>query len=240
MHKKTVSNQSQIHLLSDQLFTNQQPDSGAYFFLHTNPTRKLWIKPGTYNTHGCYKFLIKPSHTEPKHIIHVRYIGWYGNTNACDRKQYTMSSITIVWYNVNVCQKFLAIHTTIPSNLAASHQREMIINSSPPGDAYMHQWTALALVQVIARPLFGAKPSPETMLTHCQLDSCEQISVKFQSEFYNFHSRKCIWNCRLPMWRPLWPEGRWVNNINGMSHPGQTDVSTIDEIAQDTFHGRKP
>ena len=31
--------------------------------------------------------------------------------------------------------------------------------------------------------LFGAKPLPEPMLVYCQLDSCEQISVKFESEF---------------------------------------------------------
>ena len=34
--------------------------------------------------------------------------------------------------------------------------------------------------------------------------------VKFESEFYQFQSRKCIWNCRLPRWRPFC-SGRWVN-----------------------------
>ena len=31
--------------------------------------------------------------------------------------------------------------------------------------------------------------------------------VKFESEIYYFHSRKCISNYRLPQWRPFCPEG---------------------------------
>ena len=41
--------------------------------------------------------------------------------------------------------------------------------------------------------MFGAKPLPEPMLVYCQLESWQQVSVKFESEFYHFHSRKCIW-----------------------------------------------
>ena len=37
-----------------------------------------------------------------------------------------------------------------------------------------------SLVQVIACHLFGAKPLPEPMLAYCQVDSWEQISVKFE------------------------------------------------------------
>ena len=57
------------------------------------------------------------------------------------------------------------------------------INSSPLSAAYMRQWTASALVQVIACRLFGAKPLPEPMLPHCQLDHWEQTSVKFESKY---------------------------------------------------------
>ena len=74
---------------------------------------------------------------------------------------------------------------------------------SPYSAAYMRQWTGSALVQVMACRLYGTKPLPEPMLAYCQLDSWEQISAKFESEFYHFHSRKCIWNCRLPKWRPF-------------------------------------
>ena len=40
----------------------------------------------------------------------------------------------------------------------------------PPSAAYMHRWTGSALVQVMACHLIGTKPSPEPMLTLCQLD----------------------------------------------------------------------
>ena len=86
-------------------------------------------------------------------------------------------------------------------------------NSSPPSDAYMHQWTGSAIVQVMACCLFGDKPSPEPMLVHCQLDSWQQISVKFKSEFYHFHWRKCIWNCHLPIWRPFCPGGDEITHL---------------------------
>ena len=78
---------------------------------------------------------------------------------------------------------------------------------SPPSAAYMRQWTGSALLQVMACRLFGDKPLPEPMLAYCQLGSWEQISVKLESEFFHFRSRKCIWNCRLPQWRPFYPGG---------------------------------
>ena len=58
---------------------------------------------------------------------------------------------------------------------------------------------------------YGAKPVSEPMLGYCQLDPWEQISVKFESEFYHFHSRKCIWKCRPPQWRPFCPGGAELN-----------------------------
>ena len=50
-------------------------------------------------------------------------------------------------------------------------------SSSPPSIAYMLQWTESALVQARVCRLFGAKPLPEPMLTYCEMDSLEQISV---------------------------------------------------------------
>ena len=37
--------------------------------------------------------------------------------------------------------------------------------------------------------LFGAKPLPEPILAYCQLVSSEQISMKFEPEFYHFHPK---------------------------------------------------
>ena len=81
----------------------------------------------------------------------------------------------------------------------------ILVNPSPPSAAYMRHWNGSALVQVLACRLFGAKPLPEPMLVYCQLDSWEQISVKLGTGFYHFHSRKCIWNCRLQKYGPFCP-----------------------------------
>ena len=52
--------------------------------------------------------------------------------------------------------------------------------------------------------LFGVKPLSKPVLCYCQLDPLEQTSVKFETKYEAFHWRKCIWNCRLPKWRPWW------------------------------------
>ena len=85
--------------------------------------------------------------------------------------------------------------------------RPQWVNSSSPNAAYMRQWIGSSLVQVMACHLFGAKLLREPVLAYWQLHSWRQISVKFESEFYHFHSRKCIWNCRLPKWRSCCPRG---------------------------------
>ena len=59
-------------------------------------------------------------------------------------------------------------------------------NSTSPSAAYMHLWTGLALVQVMACHLFGTKPSPEPVLTSNQFHPCEQITVKFKSKYKSF------------------------------------------------------
>ena len=45
--------------------------------------------------------------------------------------------------------------------------------------------------------LFSAKPLSEPMLSSCQLDPKEHISVKFYVKFKSFHSKKCTWKYRL-------------------------------------------
>ena len=66
------------------------------------------------------------------------------------------------------------------------------INSYPPSSKYMRQWTGSSLVQVMACRLFGTKPSPAQMLPCWQLD-WKQISMKFESEFYQFNPKKYFW-----------------------------------------------
>ena len=94
--------------------------------------------------------------------------------------------------------------------------RNTTFNSSPPSAAYMRQWTRPALFQVMARRLFGAWPLPEPMLVYyCLLDSREQISVKFESGYDHFQSRKCIRNCRLSRYRPFCPWGEELTHWCG-------------------------
>ena len=81
----------------------------------------------------------------------------------------------------------------------------------------MRKWTGSSLVQVMACRLFGDEPLPEPMLAHCRLDSWEQISVEFESEFYHFHSRIFFWKCRLPKWRPF-VRGRGGGGGGGDGH----------------------
>ena len=71
------------------------------------------------------------------------------------------------------------------------------LNDLPPSAAYMCQWIGTVLVQIMACRLFGDKPLFKPVLGYCQLDHWEQISVKFKSKYEIFHTRKCIWKCRL-------------------------------------------
>ena len=89
------------------------------------------------------------------------------------------------------------------------HNRLAGLNSSLPSAAYKRQWTGSALFQLMACRLFGAKPLPEQMLAYCQLDSWEQISVKFEFEFYHFHPRKCMQNVVCKM-SAILSRGSWL------------------------------
>ena len=83
----------------------------------------------------------------------------------------------------------------------------------------MRRWNGSSLVQVMACRRTGDKPLHEPVMGYCQLDSLEQISVKFESEFYHFHSRKFIWKCRLPEWRPFCPGGDELSEARVWSMP---------------------
>ena len=37
----------------------------------------------------------------------------------------------------------------------------------------------------------------EPKLAHCWLDPWEQMSMKFESKYNNFHTRKCMWKCQM-------------------------------------------
>ena len=90
---------------------------------------------------------------------------------------------------------------------------KFFVNSLRSSDAHMRQWIRSALVQIMACRLSYAKPLFKPILVCCHLAFREQMSMKFESEFYHFHSRKCLWNCRLPKWRPFFPVGDELNEV---------------------------
>ena len=118
----------------------------------------------------------------------------------------------------------------------------------------MRHWIRSALVQIMACHLFRAKPLSKPMLPYRQLDSWEQISVIFESEFYHFHSQKCFWNCRLPIWWPFCPGGDELSPIcssfhvsvshpYGSWHPNRQADNYRDQLFVVTphyFHGNWP
>ena len=76
----------------------------------------------------------------------------------------------------------------------------------------MGQWTGSALVQIMASCLFSAKPLSKQMLDCCQLDSWEQISVKFESELHHFIQENAfeivVWQNGGHLSRGSWVKGR--------------------------------
>ena len=62
----------------------------------------------------------------------------------------------------------------------------------------MWQQTRPSLLEIMAWCLFSAKPLSEPMLVYCQLIPSEQISVKSESKYEDFDSRKYTWKYRLP------------------------------------------
>ena len=68
------------------------------------------------------------------------------------------------------------------------------LNSLRSDDVYSCQWVVSLLFQVMVWHPFGTKPFPEAMLTYCQFDLWEQISMKFGSKYKTFHQEKAFEN----------------------------------------------
>ena len=69
---------------------------------------------------------------------------------------------------------WIALDVTEKKHTYMSSPGPYLINSSPPGAAYMRQWIESALAQIVAQimacRLIGAKPLSKPMLVYCQLD----------------------------------------------------------------------
>ena len=97
--------------------------------------------------------------------------------------------------------------------ISAPALRHQCINPSPPSVAYMGQWTGSAVVQIMACRLEGCKPLFEPMLTYCQLDFNEYISMNFYLKFKYFHSRKMHLNMSSAKWWTFCPGGDELINF---------------------------
>ena len=75
------------------------------------------------------------------------------------------------------------------------HNRLDCVNSSTPIAAYKRRWNGSPLVQMMVCSLHGAKSLSEPMLTYCQLEPKEHISIKLCLKFKYFHARKCALTC---------------------------------------------
>ena len=71
----------------------------------------------------------------------------------------------------------------------------------------------------------------QPLLACCQLDSWEQISVKFESEFYHFHSRKMHLKLSSAKMAAILSRGKWVNQSHFSS-------SAEDQVAEES--GTRP
>ena len=147
-----------------------------------------------------------------------------GYNNSCPNFDNSLHYVEIrTWINNYSLHKTMGCNYLVMSWYQSNHVK---LTHLPPSAAYMCQWTGPALVHVMACRLFGAKPLPEPMLAYCELDSWEQISVKFESEFYHFHSKTCIWKSRLPKWRPFCPGEM---NLRDPMWPGHEDTANSHE-----------
>ena len=63
------------------------------------------------------------------------------------------------------------------------------------GQLCIPQQTESSLSQIMASRPLGAKQLSESMLTYCQLEPLEQMLLKFESKYTNFHTKKIMLQC---------------------------------------------
>ena len=78
--------------------------------------------------------------------------------------------------------------------------------------------------------LFGAKPLTEPMLINYQFYRMGHISIKLYLKFKKFHSRKCIWKCRLQKCRPFVSASMWFNGMVQCSGTKHSTSSTAERV----------
>ena len=105
-----------------------------------------------------------------------RYVSWSVLTSF-KFKPWILYSYTSTMTNVQMPKHLLSLHGRAflenPLSIGAIICQSLLVtdpmdfNSSPPSAAYMCQWIRSALVQIMARRLFGAQPSYKPMPGYC-------------------------------------------------------------------------
>ena len=121
---------------------------------------------------------------------------WVGMVRWIYMFIYDICTLTSAHFTVFYLEEPLSIN--IPPRYSQNKSDKSALNSSPSSGTYMGEWTRSALIQEMACRLFGTKPLPEPVLAYFQLDSWEQISMQFGSQFNHFHSKNAFQNiaCR--------------------------------------------
>ena len=111
------------------------------------------------------------------------------------RKKYLLRNFYCYpWFRIFMCPMMsFRMDEEITGNLAAL----LSVNLLRPSDLHMHQWTGSLLVEVMVCGLSGTKSLHQPVVTNCQLNPKEYISMKFYLKIKGFYSQKCIWKCHL-------------------------------------------
>ena len=111
----------------------------------------------------------------------------------------------------------------------------LIDNSLGPSDAYTSaNWPAL--VRIMACRLVGAMPLSEPMLEYCYW--LKQISMKFESKFIHFHSRKCSSNVVCEMAAILSPPQCVLAPVEVLCHStwGCRHSTSVNRLGSEVTH----
>ena len=151
-----------------------------------------WLLSGQYSVHiPClqwgyrYHVWCGPGHSKKPGVeqAHGNHQHWHQTWYTCMQQHVLGTTPMVSWLPLE-WTKFWSIKHRIWTHL-------LLALHICVGELDQH-W-----VQIMTCCLDGAKPLSEPMLIHCQLDPKEHISMKFYLKFKYFHSRKCIWACRL-------------------------------------------
>ena len=98
------------------------------------------------------------------HFAEWKVLYFVLNFTEVSSQEFNGGFISIGWDSFHLMDSNVNLQVMLPTGQL---DYQDVYNSSTPSDTYMRQWTRSALVQVIACCLFGAKPLPKPMLTHC-------------------------------------------------------------------------